>query len=394
MISQGRQDEEKYFFLFDCIKGRLFDKLILRVKVEKKTMTDPEQNTPNSEASSQELLFALRRKQGSWVEWGQACQTLQKMGHKPQDIFEETGFEPVHQNQVIVGSQVYNSMLAAGISEPVQSHFQQKGSDILYELRILTQTERATAATFIVEKQLDVDAAKEVAKALKDFSRMRELPPGFSNNPGDALAYQCWKFARQKSDFQERSRLIAEGLKFATSAEARKQIEKLLTDFTVVAQQPIPVMPVYRFESSEELPRVLPVCGSLPLAAEVFQAVPQVQEKGAFQMINSTGNQTWVAIPGWQVICNAKDPVVVVGNSKELPTPLSGKAEEVLIVVDRQEKEWDSLSYFILEVGGKLQLQWFPEFPEVNILGKVVLIMRPKNIFDENYTNEPWQIDE
>ncbi len=357
-------------------------------------MTDTPENTPLPETSSQDLLFALRRKQGNWVEWGQACQTLQKAGFKPQEIFEETGFEPVHQNQVIVGSQVYNSMLAAGISEPVQSHFQQKGSDILYELRILTQTERATAAEFIVQKQLDVDAAKEIAKAMKEFSRMRELPQGFTNHPGDALAYQCWKFARQKSDFQERSRLIAEGLKFAHSEPARKQIEKLLTDFTVVAQQQAPAMPVYRFESSEELPRVLPVCGSLPLTADALQAVPRVQETGPFQMINSTGNQTWVAIPGWQVICNAQDPVVVVGNSKELPTALSGKTEDVLIVVDRSLKEWDSLSYFMFESAGVLQLQWFPELPDVNILGKVILIMRPKNIFDENYTNEPWQIDE
>ena len=52
----------------------------------------------------------LRQKQGTWVEWGQAIAYLQKNGYNPQDIFEATGFEPIQQNQVIVGSQVYNSM--------------------------------------------------------------------------------------------------------------------------------------------------------------------------------------------------------------------------------------------------------------------------------------------
>jgi hypothetical protein len=357
-------------------------------------MTDTPQDTPNSPIQPDDLLLALRRKEGTWVEWGQACQTLQKAGLNPQKIFEETGFEPIHQNQVIVGAQVYSSMVSAGVSEPARAHFGVRGSDILYELRILTQPERAAAAEFILAQQLDADGAREIAKAIKEFSRLFEAPEGFSSHPGDAAAYQYWKAAKQKSDLQERSRLIAQGLRFAHSQTARQQIEKLLTDFTVTAARPAPRLPVYRLESEEELPRILPVVGALPLALEDLKSVPQVRETGPFQMVSFSGNQAWVPVPGWQVVLKAEDPVAILCESDRLPAKLPGKVESVLVVIDRAQQEWDANSYFLVEGAGELQLQWFEIAPETPLLGRVILVMRPKKIFDEEFTKEPWQIDE
>ncbi|MGL5060353.1 MAG: RuBisCO accumulation factor 1, partial [Microcoleus sp.] len=145
-------------------------------------MTETPQNLsqPASEPSSdavdvEELIRSLRRKEGSWVDWGHACTALQKAGYSSQKIFEETGFEPVHQNQVTVAAQVYTSMVNADASEEVRSHFWRKGSDILYEFRILTQTERAAAAALILAHNLDADDAREVAKAMKEYSRFGTL---------------------------------------------------------------------------------------------------------------------------------------------------------------------------------------------------------------------------
>ncbi|PLZ83267.1 RuBisCO accumulation factor 1, partial [Fischerella thermalis] len=124
------------------------------------------QNLNNNDHNdiAQELLIKLRQKQGCWVEWGQACADLQKAGYSPQAIFEATGFEPVQQNQVIVGAQVYNSIEKAGASQDVISHYQQRGSDILYELRLLTQEERAAAATLTFQHKIDADEAREIAR--------------------------------------------------------------------------------------------------------------------------------------------------------------------------------------------------------------------------------------
>ncbi|MEL7523211.1 MAG: hypothetical protein AAGJ80_16620, partial [Cyanobacteria bacterium J06553_1] len=94
-------------------------------------------NIPNAEATAAEAIATiqqqLRRKEGSWVEWGKACQTLQKTGMKPQDIFEATGFEPIQQNQLIVAAQVFESMVAGGVKDKTKAHYQTRGSDSLYE---------------------------------------------------------------------------------------------------------------------------------------------------------------------------------------------------------------------------------------------------------------------
>ncbi len=362
-------------------------------------MTDLPPNTQNPDNNekndvAEDLLRKLRQKQGNWVEWGQACNYLQKVGYNNQAIFEATGFEPIQQNQIIVGAQVFNSIEKAGASEAVRSHYQQRGSDILYELRLLTQEERAAAAELTFEYKLDADEAREIAKAIKDFSRFATLPEGFSNHPGDAVAYQCWKLARQNSDFQVRSRLIAKGLKFAHTQSARQKIEQLLTDFSVVPKKPAPTLPFYRQEAAEEIPRVVAVVGELPLTPQDVQAVPFVDENGPFRMVKFAGEQAWVAIPGWQVILGAEDPVVILCNSDRLPNHTQNIPEQVMVIIDRAQRQWDSGSYFVVDNSGELDFQWFETAPEVPLLGKIIVIVRPKKILDEEFTKDSWQIDE
>ena len=355
-------------------------------------------NNPDRQPPSDDdlgaLLQQLRRKQGSWVEWGTACQTLQKAGYSPQQIFEETGFEPVQQNQIIVAAQVYDSIVAAGAAETTRSHFQQKGSDVLYELRILTQTDRAAAAELVLEKNIDADEVREVAKALREFSYRHEPPDGFSNQPGDAVAYHYWLLARQKSDLQARSRLIAQGLRFAHSDSARQQIEKLLTDFTVVKSRPAPTLPIYRLESEAEVPYIIPVAGQLPLSVEDFKAVPVSLPEAPFGVVKFSGVGAWAPIPGWQVILQADDPIALLAQSNQLPKYANDQIEPVLIVVDRGQREWNANSYFLTDLAGELQIQWFEQEPQPPLLGRIILIMRPKRIFDENVTKELWHVDE
>ncbi|MCC3415659.1 MAG: hypothetical protein JGK24_19545 [Microcoleus sp. PH2017_29_MFU_D_A] len=364
-------------------------------------MTDtPQDSSPSKPAPStdavdvEKLIRSLRRKEGTWVEWGQACTALLQAGCNSQQIFEQTGFEPIQQNQVGVAAQVYTSMVNAGASDEVRSHFLRKGSDILYEFRILSQAERAGAAALMLAHNLDVDDSRQVAKAMKEFSHFGSLPQGFTDTPGDAVAYQCWQLARQKSDLQERSRLIARGLKLASSQTARAQIEQLLVDFTVVPRREAPRLPVYRLDTEEQLPRIVPVVGKLPLSTSDLLAVPLPEEIEPFRMVKFSGAGAWVAIPGWQVILNAEDPVAVLEMSDRLPVPLQGKVEEVLIIADRAQRQWDAESYFLADNGGNLELQWFETSPQLSILGRVVLVMRPKKIVDEDYTKDGWQIDD
>jgi hypothetical protein len=353
--------------------------------------------TPEENLSSQleSLLRSLRRKEGNWTEWASACQQLQKAGYSPQQIFEGTGFEPIQQNQIMVAAQVYASLLNVGVTDAVRSRFERTGSDTLYEFRILTEPDRAAAATLVVERALDSEGAKEVARALKDFSWLSKPPEGFSDDPGDAVAYHYWKLARQQSDLQARSRLIAQGLRFASSIEARTQIEKLLTDFSVTRSRPAPILPTYRLESEEELPRVLPVVGQLPLSPVDLEAVPLVEETGAFGLVQFSGTGAWVAIPGWQVVLNAQDPIVILADTTAVPLAVStNQPEELLVIVDRADRQWQADSYFLVDRDSQLQVQWSDTAPDEPILGRVVLVLRPKKILDENLSRDPWQIDE
>lgn len=359
-------------------------------------MVNIPQPTPSPEQpdiNPEQIIQQLRRKEGTWVEWGQACQALQKVGYSTQAIFEATGFEPIQQNQIIVAAQVYATILIGG-SEAVKTHFERKGSDVLYELRILNQVDRVAVAQLSLDKSLDLDEARDAAKAAKEYSRLSQVPEGFTSHPGDAIAYQVWKQARQKSDLQERSRLIAKGLRFAHSDVARQKIEQLLTDFTVIKSASSPLLPLYRLDSDEHLPRALPVVGKLPLTRADLQAVPLVEEVQPFGMVQFAGAAAWVPVPGWQVIRLAEDPVALLCGSDTLPTPLSGQVEDVLVIVDRAQREWLADSYFLIEQDDVLQLQWFDEAPTLSLLGRVVLVMRPKKVLDEDYTKDPWQIDE
>lgn len=354
-------------------------------------------NNPQSDAESlnlEDLILLLRRKQSNWVEWGKACQQLQKAGYSSQKIFEETGFEPIQQNQVIVASQVYTTLINAGVSDAVRSRFERTGSDSLYELRILTQNERGSAAEFIVSRNLDSEGAREVAKAVKEFSRRSTLPEGFSNHPGDAVAYEYWKLARQQKELQERSRLIARGLMFAHTQEARQQIEKLLTELAGGERRPAPRLPFYRIEADEQQPRLLPVAGRFPLNSEDLKKVSRLQSTGSFQLAKVSEAQTLVAIPGWQVILKAQDPVGILCQTSQLPNQQADKSEEVMVIVDREQTEWDGDSYFVVDQSGQLAIEWFQDAPKVNLLGRLILVLRPKKLLDENLSRDVWQIDE
>ena len=343
----------------------------------------------------QPLLIQLRRKEGNWVGWAKACQALRKAGLNPQQIFEDTGFEAIHQNQITVAVQVYDSLLAAGVDEAVTTHFEQRGSDQLYELRVLSQSDRAKTAAFILQHGLDADQVKDLVKPIKEYAYRKELPPGFSDHPGDAVAFHYWTLARQKSDLQDRSRLIAQGLRYVHSPDARQRIEQLLTDFTVVKARLSPSLPLYRLETETELPRILPVAGQLPLNTGDFKAVPVTMAEDPFGMVHFTGTGAWVAAPGWQVIFQAEDPVGVLTRLPTLPNaPVDAPNEEVLVICDRTQRDWRLDSYFLADIDDQVEVCWFEEAPSTPLLGRIILVMRPKKILDENYNREPWQIDE
>ena len=358
-----------------------------------------ESSQPSSD-QGQAALERMRRKQGSWVDWGRDCRQVQRLGYTPQAIFEATGFEPTQQNQIVVGVQVYEGLQQAQITPAVLAHFQTRGSDVLYEFRVLPQGERVAAAELALAQGLGAEEAREVARALKLIAQLRSLPQGFSSHPGDAVAYQAWRLARQTHDLQERSRLIARALRFAHTEGARRQVEGLLTDFS---SQPLssPRLPIYRLEGDDPLPRVLPVIGAMPLTKGDLQSVPWVSPEGAFGLVQFTGEGAWVALPGWPAIMGATDPLVLLWDAQQLAlargeSAQTEESETILMVVDRADRDWQPDGYYLIASSPEetLEVTWFEEAPGIALLGRVLMAVRPPRIFDEVMTEELWMTDE
>lgn len=346
-----------------------------------------------SEAEGQELMRSLLHKEGTWVEWGQICQKLQKAGYSTQTIFEDTGFQNSQQNLVIVAAQVFDNLVQANVGPEILDYFRGPRSDVLYELRILNQKQRVDASLLAYEKRIDIDGAHILARAVQDVSRMSQLPEAFTDHPGDWVAYVAWKRAKSKKDLQARSRLIAQGLKFAYSPTAREAIEGLLSDFSIVKSATAPLLPLYRLESEEELPRIVPLAGSYPLGNQEIAGIKKVETRQPFGNIQATGG-TYIPVPGWQMVLKADDPIAYLCRSDILPKFVGGNIEEVLVILDRTNTIWDVNSYFIVEIDNKLEVRWFETEPNVTIIGSLVLILRPKKIIDEGSLTQPWQMDD
>ncbi|AHB88410.1 hypothetical protein NK55_05490 [Thermosynechococcus sp. NK55a] len=355
--------------------------------------------TQEPDALTTDLLQRLRRKEGTWQDWGAGCRQLQKQGLSPQAIFEATGIEPIHQNQLIIALQVNQSLGEA--PESVRAYFQTRGSDLLYELRVLSAGDRLAVATLIVEKQLDVTAVHEVCRALKAGGYQKDDSEGFGESVGDRIGRYYWQLARQQRDLAQRSRLIAQGLRFVESASGRQALEKLLTDFTVVPAVNQPRLPLYRLDTAEEVPYLVPVAGTAPLTATAFQQVPRLSCTEVFRVVAVPQGMSLVALPAWQVLLNAVDPVAILWPAADLPAELPPSPEglpiaQVLLIVDRGLAEWNRDRYLLIapRASDAVQLAWLPEPPTAPILGQLLLVLRPPQVLDESLNRELWFFEE
>ncbi|MFZ9738962.1 MAG: RuBisCO accumulation factor 1 [Prochlorotrichaceae cyanobacterium] len=337
----------------------------------------------------QALLHCLRRKEQTWVDWGKACQQLQRSGYTSVRIFEETGLEPVQQNQVMVAAQVYESILPLGVEPSVQAYFQHRGSDLLYEFRSLTPPQRLKVATFAQQRQFDSEQARTLAKAYREFQQLQDPPPGFSDHPGDALAYQYWRWARERSDLQDRSRLVAQGLQMVQSPEARQQLQSLLLDWAPQPQQVPPRWPFYRLNAEEGAPLILPLLGQLPVSRDPQLAAPlSPQVESGFSVYDLAAGG-YVAVPGWSVIQDCRFPAALLAQVADLPHlgTLSQdlglqETDAVLVIVDLEQRDWQVDRFFWVERSGQSVLEWLPQdpvgtLPDLTVCGQVVLVLRP-----------------
>ena len=165
-------------------------------------------------------------------------------------------------------------------------------------------------------------------------------------------------------------------------------------DFSVIKAKKAPRLPLYRLEQNDELPRVIPVLGQWPLNVTDFSTVPFLSEEGEFRVVCHEGTSAWFALPGWQVVSNAEDPVAFLVKSDEFCLNIPDPVETLMVVIDRAQRQWNSDEYFVVAVESQLSVQWFDEEPTQKLLGQVILIMRPPKVNEELESQDLWHLDE
>ncbi|MDJ0551610.1 MAG: RuBisCO accumulation factor 1, partial [Microcystis sp.] len=149
-----------------------------------------------------------------------------------------------------------------------------------------------------------------------------------------------------------------------------------------------------RLQDEDELARIIPLVGRFPVTVTDIKHTESLSVEEPFRLVTVGDKQTIVPLPGWQAILKAIDPVAILWPSDQLPRSIATRSEEVLLVIDRVLAEWDVNNYYLVERDNSVFLQWFDSSPDVTILGELILILRAKNILDENNITEPWQMDD
>ncbi|GAB2211434.1 hypothetical protein Droror1_Dr00024747 [Drosera rotundifolia] len=364
-------------------------------------------------------LDILTNRMGLWYEYGPLVNTLFADGFTPSTLEEITGISGVEQNQLIVGSQVHQS-LKETLDPETLSYYDKGGAEILYEIRLLNAVQRTAAAIYLVENNLDARGAREVARAMKDFPS-RKIEPGWESFDGsipqDCLSFMYLRQSIEHKDLSplKRRAALETALECAVSENAKKRVleelegkrDKTSGDDLVAIAAKVPVVRLHMGEVAESTSVVvLPVCKAEEREEGILRAPLECRTEGDFGIIVSDkGWNRWVVLPGWEPLAGVGRGGVVVElkDAKALPwrAKREYKQEPILVVADRGRKEVTSNDGFYLVVkekkggddgrSGELKVERGFVLKETGVtvsLGTVVLVVRPPKYEDDGQLNE------
>lgn len=314
----------------------------------------------------------------------------------------------------MVAAQVRDSLIESNIEPEVLACFDQGGSELLYEIRLLSTSQRAAAARYIVEKGFDGKGAQDLARAMKDFPRRRGDYGWDSFDyylPGDCLAYLFYRQSREyKSPSEQRMSGMRQALEAAQSERAKAEILRDLEsggkedDIDLVAVVKIPVVRLKVGEVAGATSIVvLPVCRAEEKEKEILEAPWKCESEGSFGVVVSDkGWKRWVVLPGWEPVRGLGKGGVAVAfsDARVLPWKVNRwyKEEPILVLADRETKEVEVDDGFYLvavDDGVGLKVERGSSLKERGVtesLGNVVMVVRPpKEEYDDQLSDEDWE---
>jgi hypothetical protein len=212
-----------------------------------------------------------------------------------------------------------------------------------------------SAVKYIVEKKIGPDDCEILARAMKEWERRDQERHGFSNHPGDCMAF---KFLRDALETRTREELIEKvemGVRYAVTDGARARLEEVLNPEEAAAKSGgvNANMMVLRLNEDEIGYRTLPVIGAYEQT--VFQDLdkaPKSTQDGPFGVFKMSGpapgEKKWVALPLWKALAVSRHPVAIEVNdcSRVVPVLLGTKAK-----TDEDRKRLRGSGLLVLDCG-------------------------------------------
>lgn len=202
-------------------------------------------SSPGAEPFDVETALSMvRARARPWHQLAGLLRSLQAAGLDAMAVEVETSLERATQALWQTAAQVYASLKSDAVfpSEAMPAFDSPPGAPALHELRNLPADARRGAAEYLatggemlacgngILEQVDADLASTLARAYREYERRPREREGFSDAPGDVLAYKHWRDAAECRREEDKEKALRKGLAVAVSAAAKERFESLSTE--------------------------------------------------------------------------------------------------------------------------------------------------------------------
>lgn len=323
-----------------------------------------------------------------------------------------------------MGAQVRDSLIQSGTDPEIISAFETGGAELLYEIRLLSASQRSAAAEYIITNGFDAKRSDELARAMKDFPR-RRTEKGWDQFdytlPGDCLSFMYYRQSREHMNSPEqRTAALEQALSMATTDEAKAAVleeieggkrggEEGKGEGSEGVRVPVVRMKIGEVAEASSV-AVLPICRAAKGETEVVEAPWECKGEGEFGvMVTEKGWQRWVVLPGWEPVARLGGNggvAVAFPDSRILPWKVNRwyREEAILVLVNRREKAVEADDgYYLVATAAAAGSGWpkglgvergsrLKEARVEESLGTVVLVVRPpKDEVDDQLSDEDWE---
>lgn len=309
----------------------------------------------------------IRARAKPWFELAKLLMAMERSGWNSSKIAEATDLDPRMQNTWKTASSVYFSLQAdPAFDKELLPYFATEVSpDILAEVRILPSDQRSSAAAFVATHSFQVMQARELSRAIKDWRFRLEGRTGFSNTPGDALAFKYWRDANELKKKGEILAKIENALKVAETEPAIRKLKafanSLLEEDAPTQDQP--TASVIELEQQDMSFTQVSMAGLLgEVSAKEVADAPNPPSTGLFGICRPPNDTKWAILPRWPALQRAVQATCVLVQDglvvdKALRKANEGKAKPpALLLLERfgvgQERPVQTDLYLVEEAAG------------------------------------------